>query len=1836
MASVAEFSAKIKEKYPAYKDVDDEALAKAMVEKYPAYKSVVDFTPASDTTTSVATEQPGLLSRAASAVKGFFAAPIEPLHGAFNPETKGFDPISTPTDVPRQEVSAKSEALATGAEYEGEKAARAKARQDLMVEANRAGRGNTVQDFESYAKENGVKLKPLLNTPEQYAEEKTGVKHGHVAAIGDLTSIIQSVSSAPLANWLRGKSGTERAGERVAQTEANLNEDAAVKAAKSKSDADRTQADRDLIEASTFKAKAGQVLEALKDPEKRATMGKELLFGLIEDAPTYILTSVVGGELLKAAGTLAKSTRTASRLAAVERRIQEAGGSAGESSAVASRFVRATETTPAAQQAAKAALTKPDIVADAGKHLVKDAVTNAAAGYVISAREGKPYDSAQFAQDMAAAGLMTTGSAIFKTLFSGGKLRKPEWESVRNSVEVAGLQNHPAIEGLLPSLLEASKQPDIAANPQKIRVSPENRTLTAAEAAELGDPSLKGSAVGGQYAKGKVMLHGTANASTVFHETTHFLEDVLDKRATSEGGKWADIKTKIDDWAEAVRAENDAKGGPELPPRNELFVQVLTELQHPGSEPQVAELGIPKRLVDDFGDLFQRYKNLGDEEHLGGKITGEGYRGGKAPIPEDVPVETEENLPPLTPMDPPVLENPRRPTVPERGKRRPLPDLEAEREANAQAAFDALPAAQKSTIPFHLLPKAEKAKIGAEKTARVLALADKMEKAPEDFIPDHLKNLTSRQRNMPGMRQDIEAARNDVLESARRMRVAPDKYDVPSGDASGGGSYSQTTRTPALAPVGESAPIGELARAEARDAALPAVGEPSPPITPAEGSPSAASALPAPEAPAPSAGPKRTVPKRIAADRPIAPTMPAEMTKLVLDGDVVVEKGKPPYATTEKGARALYHSSYFDAKNGGKETEVLYQIQRPKAQAVEGADASKESEPISLGSANPHSNPDLITDVAGFLRRNFTAKGDLPKPVFDEKIKSEGFVASQLRDVAYNLRELHTEAKKAYGGRPTAEQLKKIDEALKGNPYPEVPESVLPIIKKMRDHVDDLSRWMIRTGAVEGDMKATVENNMGFYLTRSYRAFDDPKWADAVPEDVRNRAKSLLRSEYKEMLDDEITSKGIAGDAAEAYREDRLEGIIRNMLYEGKAAESPIGLLKKSKLGSKDLSILSRRSEIAPEIRALYGEYENPMVNYARSVTKMANLVANQTFLTKVKAEGLKSDGFFHPEPIVKDGVSYDAQIAADESSVMHPLNGLYTTKEIKTAFEDVVKKHELPDWLRLVLAANSVVKFSKTVGSVQTHVRNLIGNVGFAVANGHWRVGKAGSAAKTILSDLGMKDSKSFRDYYRDLTSLGVVGESTSAGELKDALKDAGKYGPEGYTENRAKKVGGAITGALTTAYRAEDDVWKVYAFENEMARYRKAYPDIPEKQLKQKAAEIVRSTYPTYSMVPKAAKFFRRFPLTGTFVSFPAEVIRTGGNTIQLALKELKDPATRTIGAQRLAGITAVALGTAGATMGSRILNGISASDDKDFRQFLPPWSKNSQIVYLGKDKNGNARYIDLSYTDPYAYLKKPLIAAIRGDNWKEKLVQAGTEAMSPFLGEQIMWSKVMDISRNKTASGKKVYNPQAPWDKIAEDIALHVGDAFNPGTVNSMYRIYEGLRGETAPSGVKYDPRIEVAATLGGQRIQKIDPTQALAFKAREYGKNSEDAKYLLNSVVNNRGTVSESDVKTAYTDMDVANKNLWEDMQSSIRAAERLGVERKEIQRALRSAGVSIAETRALVNDRYKPFKPGSSFMKNTMKYRPDDREELKARKKAARAAYDEVRSEALKSVPKDTP
>jgi hypothetical protein len=834
--------------------------------------------------------------------------------------------------------------------------------------------------------------------------------------------------------------------------------------------------------------------------------------------------------------------------------------------------------------------------------------------------------------------------------------------------------------------------------------------------------------------------------------------------------------------------------------------------------------------------------------------------------------------------------------------------------------------------------------------------------------------------------------------------------------------------------------------------------------------------------------------------------------------------------------------------------------------------------------------PQAVSSVRSWLRRNLASRGNMPEAAFRALIERDARVAVAMQSIRYGIRDFRVAARKLYGSKVPYDVL---DRALKDpEAMTALPEGIRGPLAAMRADIDALSRALIDSGAVDGPLVARIKDNVGFYATRSYRVFDDPKWAEKVPVEVRNKAKALLRNEYLgrarrareralEAPERAGQLEAIAQEMEARASDERLEGQIGSMLYEGKAAQSMFGLLAGSKVGSKDLSILKRRRDIAPEIRALFGEYADPTVNYARSVSKMGHLIANHQFLAEVRESGLR-DGFLTLEPVGRNV----ARIAADESQVMFPLNGLYTTVEIEQAFRDL-DREQMPEWLRLYLRVNGAVKYSKTVGSVITQVRNFTGNLGFVLANGHYRIGKSRDAFRAVLTRFA-GDDKAWRERYQDALRYGVIHESANAGELRDVLQDAARRDIDSMLLTQASPALKGI-GFLTDVYQANDDFWKLYAWQNEMDSYRQAHPEWPEEQLKRHTAGIVRNTFPTYSLVPRMVKKLRRFPLVGSFVSFPSEVVRTAKNTIGLAALELRDERTRAIGARRVVGMVMAATSTAAAAAASRLLMGMSGDDDEDARQFVPPWSKNSDLVWVGRGKGKNPLYVDVSYTDPYSYLKSPLKAFLRGEDWQEKVVGALGEATEPWIGEEILAGGILDVLRNKKSRGGEVYNEGADATTQAQEIVEHLWQSLQPGTVGSIQRIHRGLTGRVTPYGKAYDPKIEALATLSGVRLTELDVAQSLRFRASDFQRQMSNATRMLSSVTKRAGKVSEGEIESAYSSLEESRERHFRAMRRAVEAAQALGLSRQEIVRELRGS-LSAENTSALLRNRYRPYKP----------------------------------------------
>jgi hypothetical protein len=837
-------------------------------------------------------------------------------------------------------------------------------------------------------------------------------------------------------------------------------------------------------------------------------------------------------------------------------------------------------------------------------------------------------------------------------------------------------------------------------------------------------------------------------------------------------------------------------------------------------------------------------------------------------------------------------------------------------------------------------------------------------------------------------------------------------------------------------------------------------------------------------------------------------------------------------------------------------------------------------------------------NAAAAWQRYFKSGGDLPKVVFGDWLKSRSGVNARTKDISYTTRDFWKSINEVYGINPTERALglnkvppqdyQAMDAYLKGeNNGSSIDPRLVEHLDKMRSQIDSLSNYLIRNNLVDTKLEPVLEKNLGVYLTRSYRLFDDPEWTKNIPDDVRNNARNYLLSELQS-----------DNPAATEQDADRL---MRNMLEDWRGAGID-KLMRGGKLGSKDLSSFLRRKEIAPELRSLLGEYKDPIVNYARTMTKVARYIGDQEFLNDVRAKGLGKFLFESDQA----PAGFNTQIAAEGSNVMAPLNGLRTSPEIAEAFTDYFNQEVTNNpFFKTWLAINAISKTSKTVFSWLTQARNIMSQPLFNVFNGDVSFGNYGQAFQTIFADIGVNNDAKWRENYKRYLKYGVVGDTTTANELRESLQDIGvrDITPDDFTGRSLRRnLRKVAIEAPQKAYQLSDELGKIVGFESRIKTLKKIHPEWSSEQVQQEAGKQIREEYPSYSMSPKMVQIARRQPFFGPFVTFYSEMIRTVANSLSRTRQYLYEnngnQAMRNEGLKRLAGHIAVMSAPFVVAALSRYMSGITKDDEEDMRTFLPDWSKNSSLLYLGRDEDGKVRYVNLSYLIPQSMFIDPFVAAMSNDEQgiRQKSVQVGMEFFQPLLSEGIFTAKMLDVARNQTPDGRRVFNPEAPFEQKSEDVLAHLYEGVEPGTLTRLRnRIIPALRGEETRTGVVPSIGSEVARELSGIAVEDFDYERALEFKARDFPKRQQDITKLFTGELYKKGSVTPGQMLSAYNNAEQQRFVLWSELANQAQAAVRQGVERDTVQRLLAANGVPKRDARLILNGSYRAYRPSEQVL-----------------------------------------
>lgn len=842
----------------------------------------------------------------------------------------------------------------------------------------------------------------------------------------------------------------------------------------------------------------------------------------------------------------------------------------------------------------------------------------------------------------------------------------------------------------------------------------------------------------------------------------------------------------------------------------------------------------------------------------------------------------------------------------------------------------------------------------------------------------------------------------------------------------------------------------------------------------------------------------------------------------------------------------------------------------------------------------------IVSDVqegaAKVAQKWLTTEGNLPKEMFDIMEAKGSRTQAMLKQIDFTLKDLANAAREL-NGKPklTPDQSLQVDQFLRGYLSADnLPEAIRPVAQQMRRQLDNLSEGLIQSGVFSqeigpsGMSKADIiRMNKGEYLTRSYEKFDNPRFNVELlkKRDLAKytQAETFVRNELKAQ-NPSIT-------------EEEVQGRIREIVEQGR--DKPMeSMIQASGIGKK-LGITKARKDIPEQIRYLMGEYNDPVINYARSASKMINLLQSQEQLNKLKEFGVANKLFFE-----KPTGTAVKQIAADGSDTRSPLNGLYAEPELVDAIENFEMMHKGGTLFQLYSMANAWVKWGKTVGSIQAQFRNPISNVLIEVANGNVSFGGNLKPLKSILAEFGVPsmDTKEGRAYLTRATQLGLY-DNTVLNEFSQILKDAQQY--KGSTIDFAEDISGKSINiakkglaALNKTYRAGDNLFKLMAWENETKQLMNGR-GLSRQEAEVIAAERVKNTRPTYSRVPRIVKALRLQPFFGNFISWPSEMLRIIPNTLRYAGEDLKTPGMRRYGFERLIGVLAATTATVAITRLGMWATGFNDRKMQALRRFVAPYQKNATLMPTGSDGKG-VGYVDISYTDPYEVFKGPAFAVASGRDPEESILNATKDFLESYIGPSILANSIASAIYGKTPQGMAIRNPQ---DTTLDQTLSTINYLFRqnePATVSQFRRIGYALTGQpdttVSKYGRVYKPSEELSA-LFGIRPQSINVSKALESKASRFNTDMADVGRIFTETYGAVGNVPEAKVREQFAKMENRRKIMFDEANKDFHAAMLLGLSRSEAISAMRAGGMGVDNASAIANNRYRDYKISKSLTKS---------------------------------------
>lgn len=593
-----------------------------------------------------------------------------------------------------------------------------------------------------------------------------------------------------------------------------------------------------------------------------------------------------------------------------------------------------------------------------------------------------------------------------------------------------------------------------------------------------------------------------------------------------------------------------------------------------------------------------------------------------------------------------------------------------------------------------------------------------------------------------------------------------------------------------------------------------------------------------------------------------------------------------------------------------------------------------------------------------------------------------------------------------------------IDKYLKGDTETPPPSKMVQLLERMQSVISRGSEEIIEAlieservsreagGSADYSKTAdTIRENIGTYLTRSYRAFTEPKaWARRISSqsvDKQNAIKQLAESDnisideaaakVNELIAGVIKSKG---DAIEFF----TRTYQSDDFYKGQTSQT---------FDSSTNSILKRRLNVPPWIRTLLGEETGGLANYGNTILKQRQL------LYTIQKENALVD-FLNDAGVISGKGGIGLTQVTPSSPLFNrfsAMNNIFIEDANYSALINIRNNSRANPEYQAINAVNGFYKADKLLLNPGSYVNQYYGAGMIGAAH---LLFEPVTLTRAIGSMISMKqqiksgDTAAVREDLVAMSKSGVL-ESDSLAELTALLSSTpARKNIYRKTVDQLGRIFGAPdrTAKVIGYFANKDTATKAIQYDVDNGLLP---PDTDVNKLAiQEAAKLTSDFFPTPNKSFELIKGARRprsvTTLVGNqvlnaFATHSAEVPRNLLKTAQYVGENVRsdNPVRRNKALRLIAGFGLVVSGQA--------IRRIQQDDEFDFldnQASLPTYLKGQQLINGYVDEIGNLRYNNIETSDSFSMFTSIIKSLLNPDQSMEDTVRfTGKVLENTFLG-------------------------------------------------------------------------------------------------------------------------------------------------------------------------------------------------------------------------------------------